>query len=214
MSSGLVTFATAIGGALYGSPGSRFASFLGGRNENPADNIRMNVSLDEDDLRRLLGKIRILSYPSLARFKHIEEALDASGRLMLLFLTSSPTDGHWVTLFKSETQPHTLEWYDSYGLQPDAEKKWLSHSKLMQLHESKPLLTNLLKDAEQRGWRITYNHHHLQGSGHTINTCGRHCVVRLQHKDLSLPQYLSLIASSGLTPDQFVLRETQTQLHK
>ena len=159
----------------------------------------MNVSLDEDDLRHLLGsKTRIIAYPTLARYRRIEDALDANGRVMILFLTTSKTDGHWICIHVSPVQPHTLEFFDSYGLKPDGPRKWLSADELFQLKETRPLLTNLLKDAQERGWNLEYNDHKLQGAGHNVDTCGRHCAVRLKYAHLPIDSYVALIKNSGL----------------
>lgn len=135
--------------------------------------------------------MRVLTYPELQNVQSIEEILGSSGRAVILFLTTGLSRGHWVGVFK---RGNTLSFFDSYGLAPDAEGGWLSHDKLVELHEDVPLLHKLFKEAESRGVQTTYNKTAYQNPHDLASeTCGRHVAVRLDYSDFTDAQYHALI---------------------
>ena len=167
-------------------------------------------SLSDDDINKLLPGVKIIAYPELAKYTHIEDAFDAEGRVVILFETESKTVGHWIALHA--TPDGGIEFFDAYGLRPDSEKRWLSKSKLVELHEDEPLLMDLLRDAEARGMPVTFNNTHFQSNSPSVQTCGRHCVVRLMGKGRSLPDYTVWIKNQPGTPDDVVTRITNAHL--
>jgi hypothetical protein len=58
--------------------------------------------------------------------------------------------------------------------------------------------------------KLSYNEFRLQKELPSINTCGRHCCVRLLLKDLSLQQYVSYLSDRypNQSADQIVLMIT------
>jgi len=74
-------------------------------------------SLSDSEIRKILPGIKIIKYPQHTQVRNIEDELDSTGRLCILFLTEGPTTGHWFCLHK--TGDHRLEFFDSYGLPPD-----------------------------------------------------------------------------------------------
>ena len=183
-----------------------FGRFVGGSTGTGEDH-----ALSDGEIRKLLPGIRIVSYPELKRFRTIEDALDREGRVVILFLTRDRRTGHWISVHT--TPDGGLESFCSYGMQPDGQGRWLSKSQRIALHEDVPVLSGLLRAAKDRGVPITYNHHRFQSSKSGIATCGRHVVVRLLNRHLTLPQYKSFIASAGGTPDEAVTRITNSLLH-
>ena len=171
----------------------------------------MDYSLSDGDIRRIVPGVKVISYPELRKYKHFEQALDAQGRVAILFLTESARCGHWICL---HVRPGTkeFEFFDSYGESPDSEERWLTPKKLSELHEEHPEIVRLLTDARSRGYHITYSHKSLQGK--TSETCGRHVSVRLLNNHLTLPEYYNQITGSGLTPDQYVVSVTQPIIGK
>lgn len=121
----------------------------------------------------------------------MQELLGNSHQIVILFLTTGLSEGHWTGIFM---RGGTLNFFDSYALAPDEEDGWLSHNKLVELHEDIPLVRNLFKKAHKEGYPIAYNHIAYQDPDDTNSeTCGRHVAVRLQHADLSDSQYAQLI---------------------
>lgn len=156
--------------------------------------------LSDSDINIVLGGTKIFTYPDLSKFGRLEDIFDSHGRAMMLFLTTSDTNGHWVCFLK---RGNAVEYFDPYGLPPEADKKWLSRSKLIVLGEQEPLLSRLIR---QSGMAFSYNKHKYQKDMANNNTCGRHCCVRLLNKDLTEAQYYQKIKNSGMNADEYVTK--------
>lgn len=167
----------------------------------------MDYSLSDADMRRLLPGVPISTYyPDVVQATDIQQLLGRDGRGVVLFLTESLTVGHWTGLIR---KGNTIEFFDPYGLPPDSQRSWLTAAQKIRLHERLPALKTLLYSSP---YTITYNPFHYQTKGKSDNTCGRHTAVRLRHAKLCESQYSDMIQRSGLTADEFVLRETQRVL--
>jgi hypothetical protein len=165
--------------------------------------------LSDGDIRRILGSnISIKTYPDLANMRSIDECFDSQGRCILLFLTSSPTSGHWCCLLKKADGIH---FFDPYGDKPEEQLENVPQSRLEAMDELQPYLSELLKGS---GKPIFYNTHAFQKSSSSINTCGRHCVARCLYAPYSLAKYKKIVASSGMSPDDFVSGLTFDKLRK
>lgn len=158
--------------------------------------------MTEDDIRKIIPTLKIMSYKDLLNCHNIDEALDHKGRLMLLYLTKNEYTGHWVCLLKRRGT-RTIEYFDPYGKEymPDGEKKWLTPEEAERLGEADDHLSKLLLCSP---YKIVYNKVPFQQHKNDMNTCGRHSVCRLYFKHLSLPEYANMVANSGLAPDDFV----------
>ena len=165
--------------------------------------------LSDGDINRILKPdTKIFTYPDLENMNSIDDAFDSEGRCMMLYPTTSEYNGHWVCMIK---RPNEIEFFDPYGKVPDTELEWVSAEKRRAMNIEKPTLTRLFKES---GYRITYNSHDFQKDNSDINTCGRHCIVRLLYKHLPLSAYIKMIKSSGLSADEFVAGMTYLKLHK
>lgn len=146
-------------------------------------------ALSNDDINDILDPdTKIFSYPKFCEMSHIDEAFDSIGRCVFLFLTESPTSGHWLCMFKRGG--NTIEYFDSYGGKPDSQREWLSEEQLEMLGQEDCCLTNLLRASR---YKVYYNTHQYQKDRKDINSCGRWCVARLICKDMSNLQFYNLI---------------------
>lgn len=167
-------------------------------------------SLSNDDINTILDPdTKIISYPDFAHMESIDEAFDQLGRCVFLFLTESPTSGHWLCMFKRGT--NTIEYFDSYGQPPEAQRKWLTEERLEELDEAYPYLYDLLRKS---GYRVYYNTHAFQTNRADVATCGRWCVARLICKDISNLDFYALVKKSGMKPDDWVALFTAEILGK
>lgn len=165
--------------------------------------------LSDGDIRTILGDdIRILTYPDLGKLKDWRQMFDAKGRCILLFLTSSPTEGHWCCLLNKKKG---IEFFDPYGEPPGEILEDIPDSRLAALDQNQPYLTRLLRAS---GKPVFYNTYPFQTDKSGVNTCGRHCVVRCLYAPKSLEQYLKVIQKSGMSPDNFVAALTANWLKK
>jgi hypothetical protein len=106
---------------------------------------------------------------------------------------------------------NSIEYFDPYGESPDEVLDTLPSSKLEQLNETRPFLTELLRAS---GKTVTTNHYPFQKMKNDVNTCGRHSVVRCLYAPYSLAKYKKIIDGTGMTPDNFVSALTANMLGK
>lgn len=161
-------------------------------------------SLSDSDLKALFNSnAKILTYTELADVNDIEELLYPYDACIILYLTKR-NYGHWTCVFR---RGKYINFFDSYGLKPDFELKWVPSYLRVETKQVKPHLTYLLYKATYDGYNIEYNNYALQQKSsydHHIATCGRHVAVRLMFKHLSPDEYAELILNSNYTPDQLV----------
>lgn len=149
--------------------------------------------LSSVDLSNLLGgKVRILTYKQLRKFNNIYDVLKPFGKAILLYETSKNW-GHWVCLFK-DPKSRVIEHFDSYGIRPDDEIKFVPQYFRKEGGADLPHLTALLYKS---GAPIRYNHYKLQSKRKGVSTCGRWCVLRLIFRDLDEHQFKKLFDGKG-----------------
>jgi hypothetical protein len=170
-----------------------------------------SYSLSETDIQKMIPTLKIIPYPELLKARKIDDVLDQKGRLMLLYLTENHNTGHWVCLLKYRNS-NIIEYFDPYGnYHPDGESEWLTPKKLKELGQASKKLTQLLNESP---YEVKSNAFPFQKDKMNMNTCGRHCTTRLYFKHLRLPEYIKLVQSTGLHPDQFVSAFTYNLIGK
>lgn len=152
------------------------------------EQIKEYAISDADINKVLQPDTKIFTYPKFGDMETIEEAFDPLGRCVFLFLTKSETSGHWLAMFKRDAK--TIEYFDSYGEKPEAQRKWLPEEIMEQLGQNEPLLMNLLRQSK---YRVYYNTYPYQTDRDDINTCGKWCLARLICKDLSNLEFYNLV---------------------
>ena len=170
---------------------------------------------DEDVVNAVKGKAKVVLYEDIKDYDSIDELLKPYGAVFILY-QQKPSSGHWVPLFKRENNKGNteVEFFDGYGLAPDEELFFTDKKMRKKLNHDYPYLTELLYNAP-RGYELIYNEHPFQKYGKGIATCGRHCVLRLQHRNKSLEDYLRWFKSemgSGINSektDDFVTEMTE-----
>jgi len=153
------------------------------------------VELTGEDICQILEKMcdpnspNIITYSDLFDYDSIDDVLGEKGYVMLLYQIQNRSSGHWTCLFK---QKDHLVFFDPYGLAPDEEQKFIPafHS-LDNKGESVPHLTLLLQNSK---YKVLHNTHKYQSDRRDVNTCGRHCCVRLKFRDLTPKQYHELMS--------------------
>lgn len=143
------------------------------------------------------GKANLVTYPEIANYRSIDELLGKYGACVILYVTKSgknETFGHWTCLFKIGSE--TLEFFDPYAYYPDSELEF-SHPRYP------PYLTALIMASP---YDVIYNTYELQNrKNKSMSTCGRHCGMRLNFRQLPLKPYARMMSSvKGLDPDDVV----------
>tara|TARA_R110000868_G_scaffold122098_2_gene323677 strand:+ start:116 stop:646 length:531 start_codon:yes stop_codon:yes gene_type:complete len=165
--------------------------------------------LSNEDINIMLNGTKIFKYPDLEDMNSIDEIFDDQGRAVMLFLTKDENTGHWISLHKKE---NIIYYFDPYGYDVDEEKELIPDYKLEELNQEQPFLMDLFKKSK---YKVYSNQYAFQNrNAKNVNTCGRHCVVRLIYKNLDLDDYLDMIKSSGYTPDNFVSKLTYKIIQK
>jgi len=164
-------------------------------------------SLSNDDLRKILGPVRILTYPELEN-ETLDTLFKDQPYVIILFLTEDENTGHWQCMLKRENG-NQLEVFDSFGVKVDGNREWLSKDRQQVLDQTMPNIHNIVKGFPGE---LVYNNVKLQEESR--NTCGRHIASRILHDHLSIQDYIKLIERSGIKPDEFVTLLTYRILKK
>lgn len=161
----------------------------------------MNTPLSEDDVRRAIPGAKVIKYDKLAHLKRLP-------RLPLVVLyETSPDYGHWVTVLRT---PEGIEHFDSYGIIPDQELKWVPRAFQAGSRQDH---THLLRLLAGSGKKINYSPYKLQGDNSAV--CGRWAILRNRMdefgNDAFVGAVLDVSAQLGITPDELVIAATNDE---
>lgn len=171
----------------------------------------MNISLSDAQIEYILKRqgitSNIIGYPEVAKYKSLEDLFTDNGIIPKSFSTiidflSSPSYGHWTLLFRHPNGE--LEFFDSYGLFLGDEKYFINPIELIRLNQHKPWITRLLGREP-----LIWNDIQLQRFDPDVSTCGQWCIDRLVHYKMNIAEYIKHVGASGLSPDQYVVRNFQ-----
>ncbi len=172
------------------------------------DKLRQK-SLSGDEILKIAGgKAKVITYPELRKYNRIEDAFDKNKALIIIYLTRH-NYGHWTCLFEGKDK--RIEFFDSYGLLPDDEIKFIPEIFRRQSGQYLPHLTWLLYNSNRK---IHYNNHKLQKDLADNNTCGRHVGLRLLLRDATCDEYAKLFKGYKLSPDEIVTIITEHILNR
>ena len=146
------------------------------------------IELSEDDIRKIVdNKVNVISYEMLFNYGSIEDALGPHKALIVLYEVESHTEGHWSLLY---LQNNVLHFFDPLGISMDKQIAFIPNFyKLDNKGEQIPHLTYLV---EKSGYKVISNKTKYQKVDKHINTCGRHCCVRLKFRELNEEQFRKL----------------------
>jgi hypothetical protein len=167
-------------------------------------------ALSNDDINSILNPdTNIFTYPELRDFASIDDAFDALGRCIMLYPVGSPNSGHWVAML---LKGDTIEYFDPYGLAPEAPRNWNSRDANQLMGQGANFLTQLMKKS---GYKVVWSCFPYQKESADIATCGRWAVTRLVCKDLNLKQFHKLVMEKSKgSPDGFATAFTKNILGK
>lgn len=154
----------------------------------------VSYSLSEKDIRKVLKSVPFVPYPKLENVEDITQLLNKSKCFVLFFeedKEGGTISGHYECVFMEDNK--TIVFFDSYGLQPDQCKKWLSKNNLMKLKETPDYLSNLLNKASDDGYVVKYSPYKYQQMKSGINTCGRFVTCRLLYKNMNGDQFKKVL---------------------
>jgi hypothetical protein len=158
-----------------------------------------NVALSDKDIVHLTqNKCNVMSYADLLNYKTLDQALGQFGALCVLYETGE-NFGHWVAVIKVNDK--LVEFFDPLSSKPDREWKYIS-----EVYKKKPYLSHLMKESP---YELSYNQYKFQKNKKGINTCGRHCSMRIILKHFTLEEYKKAFTSKEFDPDFLVTMATE-----
>jgi hypothetical protein len=140
---------------------------------------RMRTNITDLDLERYFPETNhyqdnVIKYSELAKYKSIEELLPKDRTYKIVLIEENYNSGHWTCLLR---YGDTIEWFDSYGVAPDGELKFINAVKRRLLGEGKKILTELLSKVKDK--KVVYNKVKLQKLSNHSSTCGRWVILRI-----------------------------------
>lgn len=155
----------------------------------------VNYPLSGLEMRDLNMDANLIKYTDLYKYTDINDLFKDKDKLIILYLVTSESSGHWICLFKNKDG---FNFFDSYGLDIDDEQNFITHSKLIELNEQFKYLTKMLKD-----YKVVYNNVIFQN--HKTETCGCHVTFRLNNSHLNLIEYTDIFLKNNIKdPDYYV----------
>jgi len=177
----------------------------------------IKYALSDDEIKKYIPNTKIVKYSDLKKYNNIRDLLPSNKSTALILYEHAPNIGHWTAIMRylNKKGIDTIEFFDSLADdgRPDSELKWLSNQENQLLGQNIPYLTNLLNISKIP---VIYNKfkfqsEHNKKDGKNINTCGRHCVLRIKSLldcDYDLQDYYKFMKSikkdSDNTYDQIV----------
>jgi len=169
-----------------------------------------SYSLSDGDIQKILPHdTNIITYPELQNYNNLNDVLDSKGRAIILFLTDSNNNGHWISIIK---HPNHIEIFDSYGTHPNDWAKFLGGEKSQSPAQDISILKNLLKTANKP---VINNNKAYQSKKYDVATCGRHATLRCIFHHMDIGQYDKFITGfKPLSPDDLVTIITKEYISK
>jgi len=145
----------------------------------------MDYPLSKTDIERIFnGKIKVLLYSDIKKYKSIDELLYPFNRVCILYYWKK-YHGHWVCVFRNKNG--NVEIFDSFGTWIDDTLKQINNDFRKNTNQDFKYLTYLLYKG---GRHVEYNDEKLQDD--RASTCGRWCVYRMLRNDLTIEHFCDL----------------------
>lgn len=122
-------------------------------------------------------------YSDLKNYKSIDQLIGRQKAAIILYQTSSKTDGHYVCVGQRSTGQYFF--FDSYGLHYGVEKQYGAD-----YDKNLPRLLNNL--FEKTGQEIEWNTYDFQSKNPQVTTCGRWASLAALWKDLPNKDFVGL----------------------
>lgn len=150
-------------------------------------NKSVNHALSNQEIKNKVGyNINIIRYSQLNQCQNIEQCL-SNGVCVILYETE-PNKGHWTVLLKTidDYGNQILEMFDPYGMDLEAEKRYIDNGFMKQNNMDHNILAKLLYECSIPS---SYNQYHFQKMKDNVATCGRWVIARIKNKNMSLNDF-------------------------
>lgn len=145
--------------------------------------------LTGDEIQDLIGKYPIL-FSDLKNYKSIDDVLGKEGYAIILYQTSSRTNGHYVAITRNDKGK--IRYFDPYGIQgPLKEVQYTPYDQALPNY-----LQNLLNGVDYEANTTDYE------SWKKVADCGRWSALACKFRNLSLQQINGLFQNVGFLSDK------------
>ena len=141
---------------------------------------QLSKMVASNEFQKMLGpevNNKIMKYSDLEGVKNLNDIMTEPKDYRIILIETQRNTGHWTAILKYNDK--YFEWYDSYGLKPDAEFEFISPEMQEILDERQHILTILLNKVLLKGGKWKYNNVKFQKQAENVNSCGRWTITRL-----------------------------------
>jgi hypothetical protein len=137
----------------------------------------LDQMMSDADFKRYFGDKPnlIMKYSELNNYTDIDDIIPEQKGFRIFLTEQRPNVGHWTVLLK---YGDIWEWFDSYGVKPDGEFKYIPTVIRNALGQGGNRLSKLLKTKYPNS-KIYYNKKKFQENNEGVNTCGRWVIARI-----------------------------------
>lgn len=159
---------------------------------------RMSQNISDSDLRRYFGDeidSSVIKYSQLPDYPTIQSLLPSNKSFKIILFENDFNIGHWILILRYN---NTIEFFNSYGLKPNADFAFISKRDAGLLGQHPKYLDAILDDARKSGFKVIYNKRKFQSFKSGVNTCGRWIILRiifLKSFDMDLKQFTNFVTS-------------------
>lgn len=152
-------------------------------------NKYIHKSISDQDLEKYFTKAiqkKILVFGDLRKYNSINEVLPKDKDFIILLIETDKNVGHWCCLTKNKG---VITWFDSYGMKPGSELKFIDNDRKAKLNEDHNYLGELLSKSQ---YKIEYNNIPYQSDSEDVKDCGRYVILYLilfNEKNFNLKQF-------------------------
>lgn len=142
----------------------------------------INKPLSSKDIADAIPGVTVLKYNELCSY-------DSLPLPLVVLYETEPNYGHWVAVLET---PDGIEHFDSYGIIPDNELKWINPKFRSSSGQDVKCLLKMLYESRKP---VNYNSHRLQGRD--SSTCGRWAILRILFSDLGSDSFAKAIKKTA-----------------
>jgi hypothetical protein len=140
---------------------------------------RIKEPITDKDLERYFPETNhyadnVMKYSDLLKYNSIYQLLPNEKSYKIILVESEKNSGHWTAIMRYKD---TIEFFDSYGVAPDGELKFIDSIKKRLLGENRHYLTTLLRNITDK--KVIYNKMKFQKLKTGSATCGRWVILRI-----------------------------------
>lgn len=159
--------------------------------------------LNEDQILKLVNyKSKILTYPELVNYKNIDNVLYPHDSAIILYETKKHY-GHWCCIIKRK---NNIEFFDPYGIFPDEQLYFVNPNFRIINNMRKGYLSYLLNKSK---YKLEYNNYKLQCPNPEIATCGRWVGYRILNKNINIDKFAKIFLDNKyFEPDELICLKT------